>query len=94
MTSLVNVGGKDIAVEGRLLRIARLAAEKYEFIDAPEPTINALRGCGSRIDLFTFMQRVAAPSQVAAARVRITSEGPRESPARPQKSLESSKGCV
>jgi hypothetical protein len=57
--SLVNIAGKDVTVEGRLLRIARLAAEKYEFLDEPGATIDALRGCNTRVDLFTFMQRLS-----------------------------------
>jgi hypothetical protein len=41
-----------------MLRVARLDAEKYHFVDDPEPLIDALRHCGTRIDLFTFLQRL------------------------------------
>jgi len=54
MKTLHRVGGKEVAVTGRLLRIARLAAERYEFLDDPPEFIAALRECGARIDLFTF----------------------------------------
>jgi hypothetical protein len=58
----MNVCGMDITVEGRLIRIGRLAAEKYEFLDDPKEIIDALRACGTRIDLFTFMQSLANPT--------------------------------
>jgi hypothetical protein len=54
----MNVCGKQVKVEGRLIKIARLDADKYHFLDDPAPMIDALRTCGSRIDLFTFMQRL------------------------------------
>ncbi len=54
----MKVCGKDIQVEGRLIRIARLAAEWYEFLEDPEPALDALRESGVRIDLFTFTQKL------------------------------------
>ena len=51
----MNVCGKDIAVQGRLVRIARLAAEGFEFIENPEAALVDLRNSRRRIDLFTFM---------------------------------------
>jgi hypothetical protein len=62
MPSLVNVCGRDVRIAGRLLRIARLEAEKYQFLDEPELVVRALRKCGIRIDLFTFMQRLPETS--------------------------------
>jgi hypothetical protein len=56
MHSLITVGGKEIRVQGRLLRIGRLEADKYQFLSEPETVLEALRNCGHRIDLFTFMQ--------------------------------------
>ena len=58
----MNVRSKDITVERGLIRIGRLAAEKYEFLDEPGATIDALRRSGVRIDLFTFMQNLSQPS--------------------------------
>jgi hypothetical protein len=58
MRSLMKVCGREIQVKGRLLRIARLEADKYEFLDNPEPTLDGLRKCATRIDLFTFIQRL------------------------------------
>lgn len=47
---------REIKISGRVLRIARLDADKYQFLSDPEPLIAELRACGERIDLFTFMQ--------------------------------------
>ena len=54
----MNVCGREVRVHGRLIRIARLDAEKYHFLEDPQPLLDGLRKCGTRVDLFTFMQRV------------------------------------
>jgi hypothetical protein len=48
--------GKDVRVKGRVLKIASLDADRYEFINDPEAAIRDLRSSGSRVDIFTFMQ--------------------------------------
>ena len=58
MPELIEVRGREIRVQGRLIRIASLEGDKYKFLDDPEPVIAGLRECGSRIDMFTFMQRL------------------------------------
>jgi len=58
VNALIKVCGKEIRVGGRLLRIARLEADKYLFLDDPEALLEGLRKCGTRIDLFTFLQRL------------------------------------
>ncbi len=63
MHSLRKVCGKEIRVEGRLLRIARLEADKYQFLDDPPEMLEGLRKCGTRVDLFTFMQRLPDTSR-------------------------------
>lgn len=62
MNSLLTIGGKQIRVQGRLLRTARLEADKYQFVDDPKPLLDALRKSGIHIDLFTFMQRLPETS--------------------------------
>lgn len=62
MHSLVKVSGMQVRVQGRLIRVARLDAEKYLFLDDPEPMLSSLRESGTRIDLFTFIQRLPATS--------------------------------
>ena len=54
----MKVGGREIQVDGGLLRIARLAADKFDSVDDPGATLEALRESGIRIDLFTFMQKL------------------------------------
>jgi hypothetical protein len=62
MTSIINVNGRGIRIQGRLIRTARLAGEKCVFLEDPEPVIQGLRQCGVRIDLFTFLQRLPETS--------------------------------
>ena len=50
--------GKEIRIEGRVIKIARLDADKYQFVDDAEPMLEALRRSGERIDLFTFLQQL------------------------------------
>lgn len=54
----MNVCGKEIEVRGRAIRIARLAAETYEFLGDPQAAVKLLRDSGARIDLFTFTQQL------------------------------------
>lgn len=54
----MKVGGRDIQINGALLRTARLAVDAYESVDDPGETLEALRASGIRIDLFTFMQKL------------------------------------
>lgn len=46
-------------IEGKLIRIARLDAEGYDFLDNPDEALQTLRRCGRRIDLFTFVQKLS-----------------------------------
>src|SRR6266576_1317293 len=55
----MKVCGKDIRVTGGLIRIARLAADRYEFLEEPDRALDELRRSGKRIDVFTFMQKVS-----------------------------------
>jgi hypothetical protein len=63
----VRVCGNDIRVEGRLIRIARLELDKYEFLDDPGAMIDGLRKSGIQIDLFTFLQKLPETSQQLTA---------------------------
>lgn len=55
---LKTVGGRELYVTGRMIRIARLEGDKYKFLDAPERLIADLRKSRERIDIFTFMQKL------------------------------------
>lgn len=52
------VCGKDIVIDGGLIRIAHIDGDKYNFPDDPETLLNGLRKAGARIDLFTFLQKL------------------------------------
>ena len=55
----IKTSSKSIQVSGRLVRVARLEAEGYLFLEEhPQRLLDELRRCGRRIDLFTFTQRV------------------------------------
>jgi hypothetical protein len=58
MKSITTVCGRDIRIQGRLIRVASLEGDKYVFLDDPETLLDGLRKCGTRIDLFTFLQRL------------------------------------
>jgi hypothetical protein len=58
----MNLFGKDVQIKGTLLRVARLAAERYEYLDDPAAAIDRLRESRHRIDIFTFIQSPADPS--------------------------------
>jgi hypothetical protein len=58
MSQSVTICGRDLKVEGQLLRTARIDGEKYTFPDDPELLVRELRTCGTRIDIFTFLQKV------------------------------------
>lgn len=53
---MLNIAGQNVVFRGRVVRIAWLDADKYEFLTDPEAMIQALRKCGERVDLFTFLQ--------------------------------------
>lgn len=55
----MKVCGRHIRIEGRLVRVARIDGDKYEFLEDPKALLESLRSCGIRIDLFTFMQRLS-----------------------------------
>ena len=51
--------GKEARISGRLVRIASLDGEGYQFLEDPEAGIEMLRKSGHRADLFTFIQRLS-----------------------------------
>jgi hypothetical protein len=54
----MKLAGRKIDVSGRLIRTARLHGDKHEFPEDPDALLTQLRSCGTRIDLFTFLQRI------------------------------------
>ena len=58
----MRVCGKELRIDGRIIRTARLAADRYEFLDDPEAALDAMRTAPGRIDLFTFIETLTHPS--------------------------------
>jgi len=58
----MNVCGRNIQVQGRLFRVARLDGDKYKFLNEPEAVLAQLRRPGPRVDIFTFLQKLSDPS--------------------------------
>jgi hypothetical protein len=60
----MEVCGCEVRVSGRLLRTARIDAEKFLFLEAdPAKAVEVMRGSKGRIDIFTFMQRLPETKQ-------------------------------
>src|SRR5687768_16070155 len=55
----ITIEGKEIKVEGTLVKTASIAADGYEFFKEPSSAIDALKA-GSRADLFTFRESLSA----------------------------------
>lgn len=58
----IKICGRDIKVEGRLIRIASVDGEKFTVPNDPEELVDGLRKCGTRVDLFTFLQKLPETS--------------------------------
>src|SRR5271157_4101007 len=58
----MEVYGKEIRTRGRLIRIAFLDGEGYQFLEDPAAAVEALRKSGIRADLFTFIQKLSQTS--------------------------------
>jgi hypothetical protein len=54
----IDVCGKDVRVERGMIRQAHLDAEGYNFVEDPRETIAALKKSRTRVDLFTFTQKL------------------------------------
>lgn len=54
----MEINGRDIRTNGRIIRIARIDGDKYRFLDDPEVVLDNLRKSRNRPDLFTFMQKL------------------------------------
>src|SRR5215831_18098763 len=54
----MKICGKGIRIDGRVVRIGRLEADRYEFLDDPEAALNEIRTSGVRMDLFSFLQKL------------------------------------
>jgi len=58
MRTMIRICDRDIRIEGCLLRIAQPQGDRYRFLDDPAAVLEGLRQCGTRVDLFSFAQRL------------------------------------
>lgn len=64
MDTFIESCGGEIRIGGKLIRVARLELDKYEFLNDPAPVIEDLRKSRARIDLFTFLQKLPETSPI------------------------------
>jgi hypothetical protein len=55
---MMKIDDHEFQVEGVVPRIARLDGESYKFIEDPDQVIARMKKSGTRVDIFTFMQRL------------------------------------
>jgi hypothetical protein len=60
---MVQICGNQCLVEGKLIKILRIDAEGYDYIDDPFEALREIRALRTKADLFTFVQR---PSETDA----------------------------
>jgi hypothetical protein len=58
----MQICGKEVLIEGSLIRIARVDGEGFQFLDDPEAALEVLRKSQTRADLFTFIQKLSDTS--------------------------------
>ena len=51
--------GREVRSRGRLIRLAYIDGEGYQFLEDPRKAVEDLRRTGPRMDLFTFVQRIS-----------------------------------
>lgn len=56
---MIEICSREICIHGRILRIAQPHGDTFRFVDDPALLANRLRECGTRVDLFTFSQKVS-----------------------------------
>lgn len=54
----MKICNKTITIGKGLVRVARLEGEKYTFPDDPELFVKDIQGIGTRVDIFTFLQKL------------------------------------
>lgn len=51
--------GVELSITGKMLRVAVPHGDGYRFLEDPTSLVRCIRGCGTRVDILTFGQRVA-----------------------------------
>lgn len=58
MPGFVTVCGRRIQITKGLVHLGRVDGENYCFLDDPQSVLEALKSCGTRVDIFTFHQKL------------------------------------
>lgn len=58
----MEVCGKELRIDRKLIRIGFIDGEGYQFLEDPEAAVKLVRASGVGIDLFTFIQRLSDTS--------------------------------
>jgi hypothetical protein len=58
----LDIFGKEIRIRGRLIRIAFLDGEGYQFLEDPGRAVEFLQKSRTGIDLFTFIEKLSDPT--------------------------------
>ncbi len=58
----MEVCGKELRINGKLIRMGFIDGEGYQFLEDPGLAIKSLQTSGPRIDIFTFIQRLSEAS--------------------------------
>lgn len=58
----MEVCGKELVINGRLIRIGFIDGEGYQFLEDPQLALGVLRKSRTRIDIFTFIQKLSEPT--------------------------------
>lgn len=58
MRKMIKICDREIRIQGQLLRLARPHGDGYRFLHDPAAVVDALRQCRTRVDLFSFAQRL------------------------------------
>src|SRR5215469_5332782 len=56
---LLELCGKEVRIDKRLVRVGYLDGEGYQFLEDPEIGLQSLRNSRNRIDVFTFIQTLS-----------------------------------
>jgi len=55
---MIEISGREVNINGKIVRVAHVHGDGYRFVDDPALIVDGLRKCGTRVDLFTFAQRL------------------------------------
>ncbi|HZQ21092.1 MAG TPA: hypothetical protein VFA90_20640 [Terriglobales bacterium] len=55
---MIRIFDRNIRVQGNLVRLAQPQGDRYRFLENPAAVVDDLRHCGTRVDIFSFAQRL------------------------------------